>query len=650
MARHCPTFYGLIVAVLLWQAAATSHAQTFHGFKLPVFFERSELEKGQTNFLKTLVTGQSATTLTNGWLLVQEPRIDHLLPSGGTNAVATSQACFLDPKRRVVFSTNSLTVVAGTNQMQVEGVGYFGHLTNLFLIFSNDVKTVIQQELAASTRTNYGLLGTAVKSGIRTNSEIHITSRRLHLDYEKNLAVYFENVHVENPTTELNSEKLTIKRSPTGDLENIFAETNVVIRQKLEPGWASGDRALYYMREGQEALMLTGSPAKWSQGERYGQAGWITYYMNERILRAEDKASVRFPLAGATQTDWLPGLRRTNAPASTAPQFLEVYAEAITSWLATTNRPGHRVVAQTNVVVVGFPDPMLATGASAEYVEQLGTLELSGDAYWQQGQRVVRGERLFYDRTNEVFLSEGNSYLQFPVSEFGRQGGTNRAQLIQTMANRFDYRNGYLTFYDKVDATLVESNVVRAKLTAADMVSLKVSNQVERVTARRNVYVEEFSVPSTSGRFNLNGLNCEFLTVDLATNGLLRRVYAETNVVAKQSRQARNKNSLSSLRADTLLADFFTHTNDVRELIADRNVIITSEDGTATGQRATYTATNNLVELTGDPTLETARIKFDRAEAILYDRATQKFSARNPQGQARAPTNVLDQPRLPTGK
>lgn len=624
-------------------------AQTFHGFKWPVYFDRSEMEKGQTNYLKTLVTGQSAETLTNGWLLVQQPRIEHFLADGRTNVVAVSSACFLDPKLRTVFSTNLLTVVAGTNQMKVEGVGYFGHLTNLFLIFSNDVKTVIRQESAAAARTNAGFLGAAVKSAARTNSEVHITSERLHLDYERNLATYFHRVHVENLTTELRSEKLTIKRSADGNLENILAETNVVIRQKLQPGNASGDRALYYMRDGQEALMLTGAPAKWKQGDREGQAGWITYYMNDRILRAEDKAGVRFPLAGATQTDWLPGRPRTNTLPGFPDQFLEVYAEAITSWLATTNRPGHRVVAQTNVVIVGAADQTLATAATAEYLEHAGTLELSGDAYWQQGQRIVRGERLFYDRTNQIFLSEGNAYLQVPVNEFGRQGATNTAQFIQTHSDRFDYRNGYLNFHDNVRSSLVETSVVRGLLTAA-LVRLKLSNQVESITARHNVEAEEFSAPVRPGQFATKKLNCEFLRIELNTNGLFRRISAETNVVAQQSRKTGNRINRSSLSADSILAEFFGHTNDVRELVAERNVIISSDDSTATGQRATYTATNNLVELTGEPTLSTPRIKFDSAEAILYDRATQKFSARNPVGQARAPTNALNQTRFPPGK
>ena len=170
MARAYKTFFRLIAAVLLLHAAIPAPAQTVQGFMWPIFFKRSEMQQGQTNFVKAVVTGVSATTLTNGNNLVDKPHIDFMFPQGGTNVVAISPACFLDQKQQVVFSTNVLTLVAGTNRMRVDGVGYFGNLSNMFLIFSNDVRTVIRQEVAASSRTNSGLLGTDAKIGARTNS------------------------------------------------------------------------------------------------------------------------------------------------------------------------------------------------------------------------------------------------------------------------------------------------------------------------------------------------------------------------------------------------------------------------------------------------------------------------------------------------
>jgi hypothetical protein len=187
-------------------------------------------------------------------------------------------------------------------------------------------------------------------------------------------------------------------------------------------------------------------------------------------------------------------------------------------------------------------------------------------------------------------------------------------------------------------------------LSAEDFVRLKLSNQVEHITAHRNVQAEQFSPSTASGQMKSNKVNCEFLRVELNTNGGLQRVHAETNVFAQQFRRSTNKNSHASLSAASVFADFFTHTNDVRELIAERDVVITSDDSTAKGQRATYTATNSLVELTGEPTLETPRFKVDQADAILYDRASGKFSMRNPDGRARAPTNALNQTRVPGGR
>ena len=161
---------------------------------------------------------------------------------------------------------------------------------------------------------------------------------------------------------------------------------------------------------------------------------------------------------------------------------------------------------------------------------------------------------------------------------------------------------------------------------------------------------EQFSVPTIAGQMKSNRVSCEVLEVELNTNGSLHRIFAETNVLTQQFRVRSNKISHASLSAESLLAYFFTHTNDVRDLIADRNVVITSDDSTAKGQRATYTATNSLVELTGSPMLESPRIKVDQADAILYDRATGKFSFSNPQGKARAPTNALNQTLFPGGR
>jgi lipopolysaccharide export system protein LptA len=635
---------------------------TSSGFRAFVFYTDAELEPGQTNRLKTIISGDSMQMLTNGLFDVKNPRIEHFGPKRETNLIAVSPQCFFDGKRNTIQSTNVLKAHSATNEMRIEGRGYFGMLTNLYLIFSNDVTTVIRQEVAQSARAPGSLLGARTSTRTNaplavTNSDVHITADLLHLNYQNNLATYYRNVEVQNAQVVLTSEQLEIKRSKTNNIESILAKTNVVVRHKFEPSEASGDRAHYFLENGQEVLELSGSPAKWREGQRAGKAGRFHYQLGERILLAENDAMFRFPRGALSQTDWLPGRAaapKTNAPPASTNEFLEVHGHMITSWLSTSNRPGNRMLAETNVLILGSGDQTRAAAHRATYNEQVGEMDLLGNAEWQQGLRTVKGEHLHYDRTNQVFTALGNAYLKVPVAEFGQQAKTNSApgtnrvrtvkgqQFVETFSDHFEYRGGYLTFYENVRATLLESNVPRGELTTPGYVKLKMSNQIERIIARNKVHVEQFPQPTLTGKAVSKKLDCEALTVDLRTNGWIYRVLAQTNVVAQQTRKAsaKAKPSYSRMTAESVFAEFFSHTNDVREIIAERDVFLMQDNRTAIGQKAVYTATNNLVELTGNPSIDAPEIRLDKADAIIWNRAQDRFYFRTPSGQAEPPKNA----------
>ena len=633
------------------------------GIKSFVFFNPSELLKGQTNHVKTLFTGRTAQTLPNGLDLVQQPRIDHFGPEGNTNLIAISPECLLDTRRQTIQSTNVLTLSSGTNQMRIQGRGYYGQLTNMYLIFSNDVRTVLRQEIAQSVRAPGSLFGPGfigplpAKSAPReTNTDVIITSERAILDYQGNTAIYIGNVFVENSQTEVFSQQLTIRRNKSGEVESVLAETNVVIRNKQDHSEAIGERAFYFVKDGKETMEIKGKPAQWKQGAREGKAAMFTYDLTERIIYGYDHAMVRFPRGSINQSDWLPGRRTaTNSTLSATNQaltnqVLEVNAESITSWMATPTRPNQRMLAQTNVVIIGTNDQTRATAEMAEYKEQYGTLELFGNASWQQGQRTVKGEHLLYDRTNQVFLAESNAFLRVPASEFARQGlvtsgsstNINAApkppQFIEASSDHYEYRGGYLTFYDHVRGYLLEGSIPHGA-GQADLLRIKMSNQVERITARRNVHLEQFPVPAPDGKAVSKKLDCESLTIDMATNNQVSRIFANTNVIVQQTRKRseKAKATYSRLVADSVFADFFPYTNAVREMIAERDVFMMQDLRTAAGQKAIYTATNNIVELSGKPTVDAPDMRITEADVIIWDRAQQKFFVRRPTGQALAP-------------
>src|SRR5439155_7187309 len=187
----------------------------------------------------------------------------------------------------------------------------------------------------------------------------------------------------------------------------------------------------------------------------------------------------------------------------------------------------------------------------------------------------------------QVFLAESNAFLRVPASEFARQGlvtsgsstNINAApkppQFIEASSDHYEYRGSYLTFYDHVRGYLLEGSIPHGA-GQADLLRIKMSNQVERITARRNVHLEQFPVPAPDGKAVSKKLDCESLTIDMATNNQVSRILANTNVIVQQTRKRSQnaKATYSRLVADSVFADFFQYTNAVSEMIAERDVFM----------------------------------------------------------------------------
>ena len=135
------------------------------GIKLPEFFTTHELPIGSPNRLKGLLTSTNAQALTNGLLLLTQPVIMRLEPNGATNLVATSPACLVDPKLRIAFSTNRLTLTATNGQMTLEGQGFLCLLTNFNLTLSNRVHTRFPRQMARSGQNQKSPGGNALLPG-----------------------------------------------------------------------------------------------------------------------------------------------------------------------------------------------------------------------------------------------------------------------------------------------------------------------------------------------------------------------------------------------------------------------------------------------------------------------------------------------------
>ncbi len=684
--------FRLALVAMLSHAAAFGQGFQAEDVKFPIYYQAHELTKDQTNRLKVLITSKTMERLPNSTYRLGGMYLQHQDGFGRTNLIARSPECFYNHSQKTISSAASLSVNADNGLLYLEGVGFFGNFTNMTLHLSNKVETRIREDIATQVRTNKsrgGMLSGSLAKG-RTNvvaastnappgtNYVTIISDRMFFAHASNTVTYLDNVRVDATQFELACEELHGKRSTNGTLESIVAEQNVVLFNKSDGSSGTGDHAIYDMSQGQETVLLSGNRARWQDQLREALAKRFWFDLKEQRFRAEEGTYLKLPrvsldgqgLFGNTQP------ARTNAPRTTniVSGDLELTGELLEAQLATTNHPGRTVRAATNVVIVSTADKSRATANEARFAEATGILELNGNAFWQTGERVVSGESLFLDRTNRIFAVSSNAYIRLPMKELGRQAllspftlsqtnrstpstnvvaATNAPQYLELWCDNFDYRANFLTFRENVRARFFEGTNVVGALTCGWLSLRFHSNQVETVTAKHKVHIDQFPYTSTNGSLVSKSLDCEVLTVLLATNGWITRVIAETNVVAVQvERSGTNAPVASSLRAQMVIGEFFTHTNQLRELVARHDVQLAHENRKASGKRAVYDVTKGTVELTGNPTAEfpdgTLPVKITEAEALLYDVAERKFTVIKPRGQAqRAATGGTNQSNLP---
>lgn len=622
-------------------------AQRGENFKFPVFYDKTSPE--QTNRLKTLITGAEAQVLGRDLYYVKQMRIESFDESGKTNLIAKAPECLLNAETRTASSTNRLELESGSG-LRITGQGFLCYLTNFNLIISNRVQTVIREELMKSSRAlGPTLAGVPVtqpsktNAGSGTNIYMTIRSDRFFLNYPSNLIHYTDNVQVESQQMNLSCETLAIRRATNGALRSIVAERKVTMVNKQDGSRATGDKATYSVNTNNEFVELTGH-AHWQDGPREGQAERFQFDPKNNVLRGERNASLKLPRGAVNQPELLLGKPATafsnqNLTASSTNQFIEINSDLLTIQFPTTNRPTRSITFETNVVIFSPADKTRATGNRATYTESTGLLELSGQAVWQADQRVVKGEALLFDRTNRVFSARRNAYLKLPVAAIGKQTALSSKpanpqkagppQFIEVFASDIDYHPSVLTFRERVRANFLEGETIRGQMTA-EFLSVKFSNQVERLVAKQKVTFEDFPVEQPDGRKIAKRLDCELFTGIFSTNGQIDRLVAETNVLAQQTewRKTAPEPVRTKLGAQTLAVQFFPQSNEVSHIVAERDVSIMQDQRRAHGEMAVYTSTNQVVVLTGNPTAEAPEVKVTEADVVIWDRLQNKFYSR----------------------
>jgi hypothetical protein len=210
-------------------------------------------------------------------------------------------------------------------------------------------------------------------------------------------------------------------------------------------------------------------------------------------------------------------------------------------------------------------------------------------------------------------------------------------QFVEIFCNDFSYATNVATFSENVRASLLdESGAQIALLCDFAKVSFGASNQVEMISANKNVSLQQ--IPNAALQTNVlkKILTCELLTLNRSIKtGFFESIHAERKVVGEQIERAILGETVKRISAEVVDARFSPTTNQIETVVAQRNVLAEKiEHGTgmnktvqASGDKAVYRAREESVELTGTPTARTETMLFSDALVMLWNTKTGKISA-----------------------
>ncbi|MEK7707029.1 MAG: LptA/OstA family protein, partial [Verrucomicrobiota bacterium] len=179
--------------------------------------------------------------------------------------------------------------------------------------------------------------------------------------------------------------------------------------------------------------------------------------------------------------------------------------------------------------------------------------------------------------------AQGSSVLTF----FPATGNTNRGpQVIEIFAHEFMAKERLATFLGEAHAheSPITGGEPRLRSDTLEMQLAADSQRAERITASNHVVFEQGTIGVTNGPAKYRKLTAQTLT-------------------ARPSPQ----------------------TNGVADLVADGDVQLIEPGATARGEHGTYTGATDIVELTGNPMVDTPKA-IVTGQTLVWDKANNRFA------------------------
>ncbi|HWQ93827.1 MAG TPA: hypothetical protein VN673_19345 [Clostridia bacterium] len=153
-----------------------------------------------------------------------------------------------------------------------------------------------------------------------------------------------------------------------------------------------------------------------------------------------------------------------------------------------------------------------ATGERAIYSARTGIIDVTGQPTWQADQREGRADHITIDRTNRVFLAQGNSWLKLPGQTMGPAsllpaGKSSKLQpattnsFVEIRSDSYELRTNWGVFRKAVRVVERRGSQASATMDCGLMtLAFTGTNQLDRLVAEDNVVISQEDKRLTGGK------------------------------------------------------------------------------------------------------------------------------------------------------
>jgi lipopolysaccharide export system protein LptA len=278
--RHWPLLCACAGLLSICACTVSGQVSSFgKGKNFKVALESYPPPNGQQ--IKSFLQGAEAEPQAGGRVVIRQARLQTFKVTGEPELLVETPECVYDSAAIQIHSAGALKVQTGDGRFLLEGRGWLWQQTNSSLAISNDVRTVLKPEALANPATQVPVSDPGFPP-----REINIFADRFFYGADAGDGVFGGNVRVAGTNLSLTSEQLSFKL-PMGarEIKSIGADGHVQIDYSGIK--AGGERAVYSAETG--LATITGDPV-WSAPQGEGRARELLIDYTNRVFTASGDA------------------------------------------------------------------------------------------------------------------------------------------------------------------------------------------------------------------------------------------------------------------------------------------------------------------------------------------------------------------------